>query len=1481
MQGQYNPTNPAEPGVPTPVYTLTLQADPPGGGSFNVNATTSYAEGTTVNLNAYTSTNFTFVSWELDGKIVSTTASLKYTMPAHNVKLIAHYRYTPTSPTEPVEPVMPVKPVYSNLYLDASPASGGSFNISSGNSYEVGSSVSVQASNNTNFTFVNWTCNGEVVSTSKSYTYTMLANGNTLTANYRYTPASPNEPSEAPVPKVYHTLFLQCNPSAGGYFNVGSSNSYEEGSTVSLYAYNNEWYTFTNWTQDGEVISTSSSLKFTIPTNDVTLTANYIYNYNPSNPIEPAEPTDKKLSLYGMTENSLRGQTIIYPVYLENTEEMLGATVVLHFPKGFAADCNNVVLGERAIGHSLVVTALDDNAYRFDLTSDGPFTGRNGKIFEIPVTVSDTATTNRSYQVTVSNGARINADGSKDVISTRSGYIYVKEVREDGLYAAFSYEKLQNRMKFTNLSSEKALHWSWDFGDGTTSDEREPLHVYATSGYYDVKLTVMGQTGTDIASATILINDESSWRVNGVFYLTDQEIGVRHFSSAQTLMHLLGGSPVDDDVKILIKAGLSFHYPLTSDNLAALQQLIASLSESSHRLTIEKEGEGGTPILLIGTEDDEVTDDIVTLFAEFGRSLAVEGVDVRLCGISFNPSQIEPLKNQTVSSGKATSEVDLSLISKNLDFSWQLASSSDNVQGAIVSGNGNIPAMTLVSEGVDNSELIYHVIGAHEGTTLCEFNHTITIQPTMIGSFSHLSPDDKIDLGSTTVTLTWNSIKNAVYDVYLWNAANQRPTTPTVSGTNELSYTTENFCQDGKTYKWQVIARNSAEQLQSDIYEFTIRSLPNLHIYSLDCTEAVAGKKFTVTWTVGNDGRRATTTSESWNDYVWLVPDVYAGTEQKNCKLMAMTSNVRQLEVGGQYTASIKLNLDYNQYGSYYLIVASDMSSVTNIEWTSVGGTIVNPYTPTLEGDGYRHLYALTYADGNKVAEEDETSIHSDNFFYKKIEIAAPSLEETDWQTLKEAYTQMGNGEGWSQPWNFESETNSIIGLPGVQLREGRVVGVDLSGNSLSGTFPTSLLKLSHLEMLDLHDNNLTGDIGLTMRDFMEQNPAQEVTVKNLNVSGNMLSGNIGLFAQYYPLLESLDASDNKLEEVVPMISSNVTDLNLSKQDMEKTVDIQLGNLTADALLEKLPTILLYNHTDQIYGTNIHLLCTTKNQSWGIQMSCENGTLTMPYVTPSNVYYGQSGDTLSVEVINKMHQPIGSSFEIKLEFDEGDGNFDGSVDILDLQTVINYIFDDYMTRPFNYTAANLWQDTQINVQDIVKLVTLLMQNAPKENELAEARSTINATGSHEAVLFIRDGNLILQSNKPVAAFDLMLSGVTSFEISKLLQKQGFVNSIERTGTTIHLIGYSLSGGVLPIGENIIGSVKGYGKICHAMLADKQAERINATIGEQPTGMWTADKPKQKAKQVYRLIIGADRAIIIDSNGNKRLSKENHVNKKTQ
>ncbi|MGI6337899.1 MAG: PKD domain-containing protein [Bacteroidales bacterium] len=52
-------------------------------------------------------------------------------------------------------------------------------------------------------------------------------------------------------------------------------------------------------------------------------------------------------------------------------------------------------------------------------------------------------------------------------------------------------------IQFTDQSTNNPTSWSWNFGDGSTSTSRNPLHTYLTEGIYSVSLTVSNTTGSD------------------------------------------------------------------------------------------------------------------------------------------------------------------------------------------------------------------------------------------------------------------------------------------------------------------------------------------------------------------------------------------------------------------------------------------------------------------------------------------------------------------------------------------------------------------------------------------------------------------------------------------------------------------------------------------------------------------------------------------------------------------------------------------------------------------------------------------------------------------------------------------------------------------------------------------------------------------------------------------------------------------------
>lgn len=453
---------------------------------------------------------------------------------------------------------------------------------------------------------------------------------------------------------------------------------------------------------------------------------------------------------------------------------------------------------------------------------------------------------------------------------------------------------------------------------------------------------------------------------------------------------------------------------------------------------------------------------------------------------------------------------------------------------------------------------------------------------------------------------------------------------------------------------------------------------------------------------------------------------------------------------------------------------------------------------------------------------------------YPDISLDSPIeevVDEADWTILQTVYAEMNNGEGWDRKWIFNSETRSLSGLYGVTLNEGRVTGVDLSSNGLTGTFPFALLTLPYLKTLDISGNLLTGDIGATMVAFKQKNPSKTLAIQKMNISDNRFSGNIGLFANCFANLNSLNASGNCLEDVFPMIPTTVTSLELGRQTISRVVPLHLSKLTLAELAMKVPTILIYDHASRSYSPNISLLGTTQDGDFSMSMVYRDGQMSMPYVSEQNTYYGESGDTLNVALLNADGTPEGSTFRISLGFDVGDGNCDGKVNVLDLQATLNYMFGEYKDRPYNFTASNLYKDEVINVQDVVLMVDKLL-NADESSNIKRYERVRTYEGdvmeATDASLYWCDNELILNTKVGVTAADICFAGNAS--IIWNLQKKGFNTSEKKDADGIHAVIYSLSGAEIPVGETVIAQkTNGNANPISALLSDRHAAPVSVCL----------------------------------------------------
>ena len=217
-------------------YNVNVSANPTNGGTVTGGGT--YSQGQLCTVNATANSGYTFTNWTENGNVVSSQACYTFTV-NNNRNLVANFQAMPQNYT---------------INVSANPALGG--NVTGGGTYQEGQSCTVTASANTGYVFVNWTENGNVVSNQANYTFTV--NGNrTLVAQFQ---------------QQTYTISVSANPALGG--NVTGGGTYTQGQSCTVTATANAGYTFTNWTENGNVVSSNANYTFNV-TGNRTLVANF------------------------------------------------------------------------------------------------------------------------------------------------------------------------------------------------------------------------------------------------------------------------------------------------------------------------------------------------------------------------------------------------------------------------------------------------------------------------------------------------------------------------------------------------------------------------------------------------------------------------------------------------------------------------------------------------------------------------------------------------------------------------------------------------------------------------------------------------------------------------------------------------------------------------------------------------------------------------------------------------------------------------------------------------------------------------------------------------------------------------------------------------------------------------------------------------------------------------------------------------------
>ena len=1095
----FNPDSPPEPGAR---YKLTLKAQPAeaatvsGGGLYVVNANVSVKA-------VAKSSNWRFINWtDAEGKVVNTSSSFTHRKLNSNETLTANYEYQKTS----------------RLTIAYDPSS---IRTSEVKEYAVGVTYSYTASTYSDYTFVNWTTSdGTVISTNRTVSYTVTENDETITAHYRFTPGSPAEPNET---KPKHKVYFKCDPAGLAGFNKTSGFSVSEGSPYSVTVYSVSDYEFKGWMREGssEIIGQYRTFNGTMGKEDVHLVAHF--EFKPSSPSEPSTDTKQRHSLYATTTSMYRGETTLLPIYMQNTGNVKTLSFKLHLPKNLTVDVANIQKTLRTDAYT-VQAAQEDSVLSVSLEGGTQIMEHDGVVVRIPVSAQE-ALKDSIYTVRFSDIAGTTTADAVINFTSRSGRLVVSTPEEGDLQAKFSVETYMNRAQLTNLSSENAKTFEWNFGDGSTSTERNPMHIYAEAGTYTVRLTARGIVKTVTAEQQIIINPANTWSASGDYRLDPTVNSARAFKSMHEMFELLSQCKPEGTINVKTGGKEAFSVNLqTADSLALLSTLTEKLGTTGVVMAFKNEAQ--KPVTLqFNTAANSADMQKVT---DFFRHITLENVVVTLNGAAINIGEIGRYSEQTICSGTSTQPEAFAAISSSeaVKVSWTASVAEGcTVRGYQLTGTGDLPDMTLTNEGSKTDLVTYHVNVELNGVVMYTYIYKVYVKP-LLKNLSLSSPSDKATLEYGQVTLNCSNLGQAAvgYTFHYRRTDAEAESAEEWKEVKTTSPSTAFVPVEGASYEWFATAHGEcSETVDSEHRTFSIRKRSDLTVESVTApVEVKANTTFQITAVVRNIGKGATRSS-AWTDALYEVRPsgaVRVGTQ----------AHYSVLQPGDSYTVTFT--------------VTSPDATQSEVSYF-------------VETDTYR--------------EETESDESNNIKSTDPIALINRYIDAADYEALKVLY-QATNGGAWTnKTWRIGSNAVTSTGWPGVTFdEEGHVLAIELQNNNLRGNLPTEGMEMKSLRTLNLSGNSLNGDVTA----FCKLLPALET----LNLGYN-------LFTELTGVLPAHISSLNLQNQREGYSLSTFTQQEWAMGD--KLADIQLGSLIAydhqNQNFEAHPTLRIYTTDNNSY----------------------------------------------------------------------------------------------------------------------------------------------------------------------------------------------------------------------------------------------------------------------------------------------------------
>lgn len=428
-------------------------------------------------------------------------------------------------------------------------------------------------------------------------------------------------------------------------------------------------------------------------------------------------------------------------------------------------------------------------------------------------------------------------------------------------------------------------------------------------------------------------------------------------------------------------------------------------------------------------------------------------------------------------------------------------------------------------------------------------------------------------------------------------------------------------------------------------------------------------------------------------------------------------------------------------------------------------------------------------------------------------------LAEEDYLLVKAFYQEMGNGEGWYNKWTI-GETAAQTRIRGTRMKDTHIYSLDLSQNGLRGPLSDKLFRLHGLEILNLSNNNLTGRIDSVLnKEYISNNALRE-----LNIANNKLSGNIGAVGETLNNLTTLNANNNCLTQVSPILPSTITSVDVGGQKMGVYDYETILQACTPSVESGSPNLLYYRSGSRSFDSNASFtIYEPEKYSWYMYLNRNDGdSYFSKYSDKYSVYKLPNSITLKLAGGEGTH-----SATVLLAFEDGDVNFDSEVDVSDLQSTVNYALSEETSQLFNYTAADLQADDWINVQDVVSLANIIIsQDVEEETSGTSASRSVKTNEDAPVAELTWQGNkLVLRSSQDVAAIDIVLTNAE--HVIWLVNDYDYDIMVREKQGKTHILHYSVNGKTIKAGETILAEASGEGvRICRAILVDKKAQRIS-------------------------------------------------------